>query len=98
MKLTEEQISAINQELSCLSLSDKEYFILEHGIDQLRVCDYCGKLLDEGYVINNGNQHYCNDCFDKLKEQGKIAAYILQDIENACTNDNSESYWTVWNE
>lgn len=29
--------------------------------DGKRICDHCGKVMDEGYMIEDGIEHYCSD-------------------------------------
>lgn len=55
-----------------------------------RKCDHCDKLFNEGYCLNGGERYYCSDdCL--FKAEGKNAH---EDF--AIGDDDSESYWTVW--
>lgn len=55
----------------------------------LRVCDNCGKVMQEGYCIEDGVSHYCCDeCLHtEITEEEYIALY---------DNGNGSSYWTEW--
>jgi hypothetical protein len=53
-----------------------------------RKCDKCGKLFNEGYCINGGEQYYCSDeCLFKA----------VPNHHRLCIGqDDSDSYWTSW--
>lgn len=53
-----------------------------------RVCDGCGCHMDEGYVIGDGELHYCQECLDKL--------YTKEEWEAMCEEDEDANYWTSW--
>lgn len=62
--------------------------ILEENEVEIRQCTSCGKLMLDGYVVNDGLEYYCdNNCFDK--EHG------LDNLEDMYQND--EAYWTEFN-
>lgn len=55
-----------------------------------RRCDHCGKVFNEGFCINGGEEYYCsNQCLD---------AEIPEDEQEELDIgwDDSESYWTEW--
>ena len=56
-----------------------------------RVCTHCGKIMDEGYMIDGGNAYYCSDeCMDAhFTPEEKAAA--LEDAEG-----DGNTYWTEW--
>lgn len=63
-----------------VKLKDKEYHYA-------RKCDHCGKGMNEGYVVNKGDEYYCSDtCVSKhytSKEWSKMY-------------ENDQGYWTGW--
>lgn len=67
--------------------------ICAKDIECVRVCDHCGKLMDEGWVYE-GIETYCSDgCM--------IASHPdinIQDLKTHAIEDNSNSYWTMWEE
>lgn len=67
-------------------------YLFKHNIET-RICDTCDKLMIEGYVVNDGDFHYCSDkCFlnDFSEEE------IKEMLEESETNEG-ETYWTEWN-
>ena len=61
------------------------------GLDEehYRICSECGKVMVEGYCIDNGMDYYCSDeCLHK---------HMSQDEFDALYNDGrGDSYWTSW--
>lgn len=91
LKLSSSYISSLSTKLVGLTPSEKEDYLLEHEIDQLRICDECGKLMEEGYCICGGNEHYCSD--ECLHKHYSEATYRKMSSE-----EDSNSYYTKWNE
>ena len=52
----------------------------------MRTCDICGKELQSGYVINDGEEYYCENCLSKK--------YTKEEYNEMYEND--EAYWTEW--
>ena len=51
-------------------------------------CNACSKLMNEGYVINNGDKYFCSaKCLDEM---------TLQDFDDLYMDGNGDSYWTSW--
>lgn len=66
-------------------VEEKEEFIEENGIETLRVCQCCGKFINEGYIYE-GFETFCSEeCF--VETNGKSI------FNNA---DDDELYWTAW--
>ena len=63
----------------------KEEFIEENEIETLRVCNYCGKFMNEGYIYRDYETFCSDECF--LNSYGKAI------FNNA---DEDELYWTAW--
>ena len=61
---------------------------LEEPIKFARKCDICGCGMNEGYVINGGDEYYCSD--DHLHKK-----YTLEEWKEMYSN-NEDSYWTEW--
>lgn len=53
------------------------------------ICEKCGRPMIEGYTMQGS--HYCSDAC--LHED-----YTEEQIEQLCTEDNDECYYTVWYE
>ena len=56
----------------------------------MRVCDYCGQEMDEGYCCGDGHQHFCSD--ECLFTNGYTPEERDKDYENGSL------YWTTWEE
>lgn len=96
--LTQSQIEELNTLLVGLEREEKEDYLLAREIDNLRVCDACGKLMEEGLVIHDGEYHICSEeCLHAAVEQGLMDESIYEELSHA-EDDDVGSYWTVWNE
>ena len=61
------------------------------GLDEehYRICSECGKVMVEGYCIDNGMDYYCSDeCLHKNMTQKEFDALYDEGRGN--------SYWTSW--
>lgn len=96
MKVTQEEIKNIDSLLEGLSIYGKEDYLLENNIEELRVCENCGKLIENGYVIFGCEQYCLNKCLQEMVEKGCLDNSIFEIIEKA-QDDNVVSYWTAWN-
>ena len=76
-------------------------FINEHNVPEedvneladlldIRVCSTCGKLMYEGYVIDNGLTWYCTD--ECMENDGMTR----EEFEELFDDGNGDSYWTEW--
>ena len=55
--------------------------------EEYRKCSECGKWMQEGYCVNDGDEYYCSDeCLHKH--------YSQEEYEGMYTKD--EAYWTQW--
>ena len=63
----------------------KEEFIEDNEIDNLRVCQYCGKFIIEGYLYRDFETFCSEKCF--------INEYDRKTYVEA---DDDELYWTAW--
>lgn len=65
----------------------------EYGEAGFRVCDNCGQIICEGYILG-GNEYACSDeCAIDLYDGDEDA--FRTDLEDADTDDG-ETYWTEW--
>lgn len=91
-KENEEQTSSV----SCINKCDLLNTLQEElkelvDLYDYRVCSHCGKIMSEGYCIENGETYYCSDnCLQaNMGEQDYLKLY---------DNGNGDSYWTTWGE
>ena len=78
--------------------SDEEYeaiiktfcsYIKENGINYARICDKCGNGMNEGYVVEGGEEYYCTPkCLHEV--------YTPMDWQNRFSDECTENYWTEW--
>jgi len=55
-----------------------------------RVCTECKKGMNEGYVVNGGEQYYCSDaCLHKHHTPDEWK-------DMSAGDDNDSNYWTAW--
>lgn len=55
----------------------------------MRTCDICGKELQSGYVIADGEEYYCSDeCLGKVYTKEEFNDLYDEDV----------AYWTTWEE
>ena len=53
----------------------------------MRRCSHCGRVMDEGFCIFDGQEYYCSkDCLH--------SAY--SDAEYNSLYESNEAYWTQW--
>ena len=56
-----------------------------------RKCNECSSGMDEGFVIENGEEHYCtNHCLNKH--------YSTDEWNKMAEGDDADSYWTDWDD
>lgn len=54
-----------------------------------RICDHCGAVMLEGYMIEDGAEHYCsNECLR--------AHYTEEEYLEMYDNGNGSSCYTEW--
>ena len=52
-----------------------------------RFCTCCGKLMDEGFVIEDGKEYFCTDeCLHKYYSEQEYNEMYEKDL----------AYWTIW--
>ena len=76
----------INEFIYSSDIDAKEQFIEENGIENLRVCQYCGKFIIEGYLYRDFEPYCSEKCF--------ISEYDKKTYNESIEND--ELYWTGW--
>jgi hypothetical protein len=63
----------------------QEQFIEDNEIDNLRVCQHCGKFIVEGYLYRDFETFCSEECF--VNEYGR---------KTYDESDDDELYWTAW--
>lgn len=63
------------------------------GVESCRVCDVCGKLMEEGYLCEDSLQYSCSKrC---LKKRNNWSEKEFRDWEKNWS-DSDSLYWTEW--
>lgn len=90
MKEWEERIDKIeylNKRLDDIRKEMDEY--MEENSDYIRMCDECGHLMNEGFVVESGIEYYCSEeCLHKHITE--------EEWEELYDDGNGDSYWTEW--
>lgn len=54
-----------------------------------RVCNECGSIMIDGFVVENGAEHYCSkECLNNH--------YSDEEFNAMYDNGNGDSYYTEW--
>ena len=69
---------------------------LVEGTKFARQCDECGSGMNEGYVVNGGEEYYCTEeCLHKHYSADEWIEMCGDDDDD---DNDSDSYWTDWND
>lgn len=64
-------------------------FIEDYMYGALQICSECGKVHDEGFCVNGGDEYYCSEeCLHKH--------YSKEEWEEMYEEDEYNNYWTQW--
>jgi len=81
----------------CNSLIDfpelREHIIENHDLDTIRVCEHCGKLINEGYLKDDFNTYCSEECVKAAT--GWSDETFNEHIANADC-EYADIYWTMW--
>ncbi len=72
--------------LGCL-----EDIICENAIDDIRVCEHCLHLMNEGWLVDDSRTFCSNKCL-----LSTFPHVCISELQTNATDDNSSAYWTVW--
>ena len=68
-------------------------YVIANGVKYSRKCDKCGCGMNEGYVVYNGEEHYCSEeCLNKVY----TAEQWTKMYEESEEEGGSDNYWTEW--
>lgn len=84
-------------EIDQLDIDERNEFLEDYGIDTLRVCDNCGKLIHEGYVLA-GEHACCDDCAIALyrDSDGNVDPDAEELFRNDLENNSDDCYWSTF--
>jgi len=64
-----------------------------------RTCTACGAGMNEGYVIEGANEHYCSDeCLHKNVTPDDFAEFYIGNKDADDEIGDIQIYWTEWEE
>ena len=90
MYIATKLVNEVNDIIEYIATNEVEkidWKLSDLGIE-VRICTNCGKLMFDGYVVNDGDEYYCSDtCFDE--EIGMENLYKMYEDE--------EAYYTQFN-
>ncbi|MBQ0029779.1 MAG: hypothetical protein KBT32_05015 [Bacteroidales bacterium] len=68
-----------------------EDVICEYGVENVRACNNCGKLMNEGWLYA-GIETFCSDhcLMQKHHEEN------LKTLRQQANSNDSDTYWTEW--
>lgn len=69
----------------------KDNIICHYGLESIRLCDQCGKLMHKGYVVDGCEVFCCRECIEERHGKKKT-----EEILATCGDEDSETYWTQW--
>lgn len=93
LQLSQETIRQIVRQFLEGTPKQQRYFIDEFDIDSIRVCDHCGKLMHEGYMVEDFNT-YCSETCVKAGE--KWTEETFQENISHAEEDDAIIFYTQW--
>lgn len=78
------------EELGLLGCLDD--IIAEHGLDNVRVCEHCHRLMDEGWLVDDVRTFCSDECLQIAFPDIRLSE-LLDDSHDECF-----AYWTKWEE
>ena len=67
--------------------------ISEYEIDNVRVCEHCHHLMDEGWLVDNIRTFCSDECLQSAFPDAKIS-----EMRKLSLDTDSWAYWTKWEE
>ena len=85
-------------EIENVPIDEREELLVEDlGIETVRVCDNCGKVMHEGYTLG-GEHACCDECAIELYKDANGNVYPdAEELFYTDLEENSDDcYWTAW--
>lgn len=73
--------------------TERQDIIDEWELETIRICEHCGRLMYEGYLVDDCECFCSKDCVKE--DKGWSEAEFNEEIANA-DSDNATIYWTKW--
>lgn len=85
-------------EIENVPIDEREELLVEDlGIETVRVCDNCGKVMHEGYTLG-GEHACCDECAIALykDENGNVYPNAEELFQTDLDENDDDCYWTAW--
>lgn len=85
-------------EIENVPIDEREELLVEDlGIETVRVCDNCGKVMHEGYTLG-GEHACCDECAIALykDKDGNVYPNAEELFQTDLDENDEECYWTAW--
>jgi len=91
--MTEENIYNSTEEEYDAIIQTFRSYIEANGVKYARMCDKCGNGMNEGYIVNGGDEYYCSaECLHKDYSPKEWQEMYDESEENG----GNDHYWTEW--
>lgn len=91
LKSEEQKALAVRLVEHLIMTGSLDWIICDCNVNFLRQCDHCHKLMDEGWMCGE-TYHYCSDECLLAENPGITQA----ELDNLVVDDDSDIYWTEW--
>jgi hypothetical protein len=86
------EINPTEEEYDAIIETFREY-IIANGVKYARICDKCGNGMNDGYIVNGGDEYYCSaECLHKDYSPKEWQEMYDESEENG----GNDHYWTEW--
>jgi hypothetical protein len=85
-------------EIENVPIDERETLLVDDlGIETVRVCDNCGKVMHEGYTLG-GEHACCDECAIALykDENGNVYPDAEELFQTDLDENSDDCYWTSW--
>ena len=85
-------------EIENVPIDEREELLVEDlGIETVRVCDNCGKVMHEGYTLG-GEHACCDECAIALykDKDGNVYPNAEELFQTDLDENDEDCYWTAW--
>lgn len=91
LKDDHEKQLAIRMVEELIMLGRMEDIICENEVNNVRVCEHCHHLMNEGWLVDDIRTFCSNECLLNTFPKVNIA-----ELQANAIDENNSAYWTVW--
>lgn len=74
----------------------RDHIIEHHELDSVRVCEHCGKLMNEGYLVNDFNTYCSEECARAATAKMGWTEEMFNERLADADSEDACIYWTQW--